>query len=496
MRISPNSLKEKSGVGFGTSGIRAKVEELTNFIIWAYTKAFIKFLKQKNDLSLGKIAIAGDLRGSTKDIMEIVAMAIKDSGLEVVNCGYIPTPAVVYYGSVKKIPSIMVTGSHIPADRNGIKYHLSNREIIKEDEKVISEIKITIDENLFNNKGMLLNGKHDDLPKAVDEARDLYIKRYLNFFPKQMLAGKKLGLYGHSAVGREIIEEVLKLLGAEVIRLGFSDSFISVDTEVVGEKLAAKGKEWNKKYGLEAIVSTDGDGDRPLIADEKGNWLRSDILGILTAGYLKADAIVTPVSCNTALERSGIVKKIVRVKIGSPYVLAEMLKLTDKGYRAVMGYEANGGFLIESQVNLDGRVLAGLQTRDALIVLLSLLSLSAEKKKELSALVAELPQRFTFSSSVKDFPTELSLKILEDLETGTFEEQKKKVEKVLGVGLARVKEINNLDGLRITLENGEIIHFRPSRNSPEFRDYTEADSPERAKQLSDIANKIIVGWLN
>ena len=424
MEISPGSLKERSGVGFGTSGIRAKVEELTDFVVWTYTRAFIEFLKQKKDLVSGKIAIAGDLRESTKAIMEIVGMAIKDAGLEVINCGQVPTPAVVYYGLVKKIPTIMITGSHISVDRNGIKYHLSSREIIKEEEKAISEIKIAIDEGLFDEKGKFLKDKSQDLPKVIDEAKDLYIKRYVDFFPKLMLSGKKLGLYGHSAVGREITQEVLKLLGAKVIRLGFSDSFVPIDAEVMDDELITKGREWDREHGLDAIISTDGDGDRPLMADENGNWLRSDVLGILTVGYLRADAVVTTVSCNTALEKSQVVDKIVRVKIGSPYVVEGMMKVVNEGYKAVMGYEANGGFLINSSIGSNGRTLAGLQTRDALVVLLSILALSIEKKKRLSELVAELPQRFTASSSVKDFPTDLSLKILTDLGVGFFEEQK------------------------------------------------------------------------
>lgn len=487
MKVSLQELKEKSGIGFGTSGIRGLITDLTDFVCYSYTKAFVEFLRQKNDLSKGRIAIAGDLRDSTGRIMKTVARAIGDEGIEVINCGFIPTPAVTYYGTVRGVPTVMITGSHIPNDRNGIKYNLSTREIIKEEEEVISGLEIEVEENLFDGTETLKEA--GQLPEIKAEAEDIYKKRYLDFFEADLLTGKKIGLYGHSAVGREIIEDVLKKLGAEVIRLEFSDTFVPVDTEAIEEDLVKKGREWSKEYNLEAIVTTDGDSDRPLLADENGEWLRADTSGIPVARFLGAKTAVVPVSCNTALEKSGVVKRVERVRVGSPYVVAKMVELMAEGETKVVGYEANGGFLAGEGFARNGKVIKQLLTRDALIVLLSLLAGAEEKNISISELIADLPKRFTGSGSIKDFATDLSLKKLEELG-----ENKEKIGKALGNDFGEIAEINSLDGLRVTFENGRIVHLRPSRNAPEFRNYTEAESQTEAEKLVKMANKLIERW--
>jgi len=80
---------------------------------------------------------------------------------------------------------------------------------------------------------------------------------------------------------------------------------------------------------FDLLVSTDGDADRPLIADEQGVFLRGDIVGILTAKYLGLNHVVTPISSNSALEGSGLFTKTIRTQIGSPYVIAGMTECFD-----------------------------------------------------------------------------------------------------------------------------------------------------------------------
>ena len=118
-----------------------------------------------------------------------------------------------------------------------------------------------------------------------------------------MLAGKKLGLYQHSSAGRDLSRVLLESFGAEVVSLGRTDQFIPIDTEAVSPEDSARGLAWSQQYHFDAIFSTDGDGDRPLIADEKGHWLRGDIVGLLCAQYLNIDVLAVPVSCNTAIGR-------------------------------------------------------------------------------------------------------------------------------------------------------------------------------------------------
>lgn len=70
----------------------------------------------------------------------------------------------------------------------------------------------------------------------------------------------------------------------------------------MSEQDKQKAINWSKEFNLDAVFSTDGDGGRPLMSDENGNWLRGDILGLLCADVLNIKALAVPVSCNTAIE--------------------------------------------------------------------------------------------------------------------------------------------------------------------------------------------------
>ena len=121
--------------------------------------------------------------------------------------------------------------------------------------------------------------------------------RYLNFFEPDALHGLRVGVYQHSAVGRDVLVKILSNLGAEVTPLGRSEKFIPVDTEAIRPEDVQLALDWAKQDRFDAIVSADGDSDRPLVSDENGNWLRGDIAGILCARFLEADSISTPMSC-------------------------------------------------------------------------------------------------------------------------------------------------------------------------------------------------------
>ena len=480
MHISIADLKKTTGVGFGTSGIRALVTDLSDKVVYCYTYAFLKYLENSGLIKDKSVAIAGDLRPSTPHLMTVIAKACQDLGYQVINCGLIPTPAVTFYGVNKQIPSVMVTGSHIPSDRNGVKFSRPDGEVLKPDEASITSMEIDIDESDISTT---------TLPPVDPQAEQDYINRYLNFFPNNLLENKHIGLYGHSAVGRDIIYSVLTGLGAKVTKIEYSNTFIPIDTEAISLELDQKDTYWDTKYNLDVIVSTDGDSDRPLLADENGNWFKSDIIDILTASYLEVDTVVATLSCSTVLERSKLFKNVKRTKIGSPYVIEAMQNLVKQSHGPVVGYEANGGFLTASSITKNTKTLSPLPSRDALIVLLSVMALARESNLQLSQLDDQLPKRFTSSSRVKNFPTEKSLAIIDKLSTSVDD-----INQLFSPYNLVVSDINTLDGLRITFTSGDIIHFRPSRNSPEFRDYTEADTPQRAKQLSDIAISIIKSW--
>lgn len=475
----------KSGVNFGTSGARGLVSDMTDKVCYVYTKAFIQYCSAHYNASK-TIAVAGDLRPSTGRILSALAQAAKELNTEFVYCGRIPSPAIALYGIEQKIPTIMVTGSHIPDDRNGIKFNHPMGEITKKDEEGILAQSVDIDESLFDASGMLKNPP--SLPPIETKAIKDYTARYSAFFGSDALMGLTLGVYQHSAVGRDTMVEVLESLGAFVKPLGRSEKFIPVDTEAIRPEDEALAKKWAIE-GFDAIVSTDGDSDRPLLADDSGEWFRGDVLGILAAKALGIKRIATPVSCNTALEKSEVFEKICRTRIGSPYVIAGMESLCEKG-KTVAGYEANGGFLLATPIERDGRILKALPTRDALLPMIAVLAEACAHRRNVSDLLRRLPKRYTASDRLKEFPTERSRQILEKIKGKNLGES------LFGKFSGKLISIDETDGYRMVFDSEEVIHLRPSGNAPEFRCYVETASAERSKELLAKCLALMSEWVN
>ncbi|WP_188013864.1 phosphomannomutase [Photobacterium damselae] len=465
--VSANIIKE-SGIQFGTSGARGLVEQFTANACAAFTHAFISSIQDQFDFK--QVAIAIDNRPSSPTMAQACAKAVQQLGLDVVYYGVVPTPALAYVSMQDNIPCIMVTGSHIPFDRNGLKFYRPDGEITKADELAILNATVEFD-------------AITDLPVLTtnDKAASQYIERYTSLFDSQMLAGKRIGIYEHSSAGRDLYAPMFEALGAEVITLERSDEFVAIDTEAVSEADKQKAKRWSKEYNLDFIFSTDGDGDRPLVADENGDWLRGDILGLLCADAMNIEALAVPVSCNTAIESCERFNHVTRTKIGSPYVIAEFDELSKK-YQSVAGFEANGGFLLGSDASVNGKKIKALPTRDA--VLPALMLLAAAKEMPIHELVNTLPQRYTHSDRIQNFATEKSLVILAKAKA---KENASQFLQKLQFDDSNVEQINITDGLRITFVNGNIIHFRPSGNAPELRCYAESSTVECAIYLVNHA---------
>jgi len=492
-QINIAELMENSGVRFGTSGARGLAADMSDEVCYSYTLAFLQHLEQLGEITAGDtVSIGGDLRPSTERIMQAVAAAVADRGYRPHGCGRLPSPALCLWGLENRQATIMVTGSHIPEERNGIKYTKKEGEILKDDEAAMRRQVVEIPSGRFDERGLLAG----TTPRLEDDpaARERYRHRYLDFFPADLLSGLRIGVYQHSAVGRDLVVEILSGLGAQVTPLGRSERFVAVDTEAIRPEDIELARGWAAEYGFDAIVSTDGDSDRPLVADEQGNWLRGDVAGILCAAQLGAQVVVTPVSCNTAVEKSGWFEHVERTRIGSPYVIAAMQELERRGSGRVVGYEANGGFLLQTPVERDGLILAALPTRDAIIVHLAILERARQHGQGVSGLLAELPTRFTHSDRLKEFPVERSRARLAELYSGDFDRDRQAVEQVFSPHFGPVAALDFTDGLRITFASQEIVHLRPSGNAPEFRCYTEADTPERAEQMNRVCLEIMTGW--
>lgn len=482
---TPNDLK------FGTSGLRGLLSDMTDLECYINTLGFLRFLKESGE-DIETVYIAGDLRASTPRIMQVVSQAVVDEGVTVVNCGLIPTPALAYYALLQQQPCIMVTGSHIPDDRNGIKFYKSAGEVLKEDEaaiqRAVSSVRAALyssDVGQFHSDGSLVQLMN--LPELDQEAERMYITRHTDFFAPDCLKGMTLVMYQHSSVSRDLMPKILRLLGAEVVEAARSEKFIPIDTENIRPVDEVLFKELAHEHAEAfAIVSTDGDGDRPFVIDEKGTFHRGDILGLAVSEYLGSEAVAFPVSCNDAVV-AYLNEKEVRfeyTKIGSPYVVSAMDKLKAE-FTNVSGWEVNGGFLIGEDCELEGRILKALPTRDAAVPIICALLDAKSKNVKMSELFERLPRRFTQAGLIDNFPTEISAQMV-----GLLAKDDEFARSMIATAFSKergfghaVKSINALDGIRIQFANGDVAHLRPSGNAPQLRIYSNADTQERADQI-------------
>lgn len=462
---SISSVLSQSGVAFGTSGARGLVTQFTPQVCMAFTQAFVGVMKQHS--SFERVAIAIDNRPSSRAMAQACVSSLRALGLQHVFYGVVPTPALAYIAMQQRIPAIMVTGSHIPFDRNGLKFYRPDGEITKADELAI----LAADSELVQSEVC-------DLPAVSDVAATAYITRYLDLFSPTLLAGKRIGIYEHSSAGRDLYAKLFEKLGADVVSLGRSDQFVPIDTEAVSSSDIEMSQRWQSEYQLDAVFSTDGDGDRPLLSDETGTYLRGDILCLLAAQFLKIEALAIPVSCNSAVEICGSFKQVLRTKIGSPYVIEAFAALQTQ-FTRVAGFEANGGFLLGTNIDVSGVKLSALPTRDALLPAIAVLAMAGNSS--ISQLVAKLPAIFTASDRLQNFESAKTKALIEEGVSfpNLFLEK-------LGITDYEVVSADVTDGLRLTLSNRDVIHLRQSGNAPELRCYTESLDFENARGLVDM----------
>lgn len=584
------NLPEFKPLKFGTSGLRDMDENLTDLEVFTNTRGFLEYLLELGSNYLpggiqrgGKVALAVDYRPSSRPgkIPRAVAAAILDAGCRVTYCGPVPTPAVMNLGMRCGIASIMVTGSHIPFGQNGIKFNRPDGEILKTEEASIlahvAQVRARvadgqIREPLFDAAGAFLPVKSlgvaqmnllshavESLHKPDARAASEYVSRYVQAFGSEALRGLDLVFYKQSAVGRDILPAIFRGLGAVVSEVKALDveagEFLPVDTEKMEDSIRAElrtlAREHAERTGRKpfAVLSADGDSDRPVFCDENGEFIPGDQLGVLASLYLKPTFVALPITCNSAaVESLQSFATVVQTRVGSPYINKAMQdELRANAQARVAGYEANGGYLLGSDWLIDGRILKALPSRDSVLPMICALllarrgtlttasnkTLRVDKVSDLTGLItrhtaagvvdghdgvpyasAETGRRivaalspqsggidgFDFKSqTILQNPANAGGKEMPDgprLNPDLLDEMeliRKKLDQFFtpGLGYSDIAKINYLDGVRIYFTDGDIVHLRPSGNAPEFRFYTEAASASRAREMCGQRVEII-----
>lgn len=540
---------------FGTSGRRGLLRDLSQLELAINVWAELQFL-QSLPIDEGGIVtgdtvyLAYDLRPSSStwidsnpargELAQAMVWAIRQAGMIPQNLGTLPTPALAFHALSQGKACMMVTGSHIPFDRNGYKTYTAIGELSKAHEHPIAEHVARIrqqlygqsrEESCFGADGQFKTGSQP-LPEASPLAVHHYRQRTVDFFGSESLSGLNIMVYQHSAVGRDLLADLLADLGAEVLAVGRSEQFIPVDTENMDQTRLAELQTLYDQSAcgqhFDAVVSTDGDSDRPLLLGitpdtAQLHFIPGDRLGMLTALYLKPDAVVVPISCNDAIDRTELAAVLQsKTRIGSPYVIAGMEQARQQGKLRICGFEANGGFLTGSDFERKGRVLKALPTRDAVLPLVAVLAHCRQQNVSVLHASQQLPKRYGHSGLIRDFPRTLgqalvrryspqdaSITALYHLNNGwvahthtaplptplpahaqdTIQNIIQPLALVFSpeLGFGELISLNVLDGLRLGFSNGDVAHIRPSGNADELRIYAVADTPARAVDITDLA---------
>lgn len=473
-----------SSLKFGTSGLRGLVTDLVGEPSRRWTAAFLIYLDKAGLGGNRTLMIGRDLRSSSPRIAQDCIAAANACGWSTVNCGALPTPALALAAMSEGASAVMVTGSHIPDDRNGLKFYTAKGEITKADE---AGILAALDDQAPQSKQPMATTRD-----AAQSATAGYIRRYLNFFPADTLVGMTVGVYQQSSVARDVLTQILEGLGATVVSFERADRFIPVDTEAHRPEDISLLRRWSAEHQVDALVSTDGDADRPLVADAVGEVVRGDLLGLLTASYLGLDTIVTPITSSSAIDAAGVAKSVIRTKVGSPFVIAGMDQALASGALAVVGFEANGGVLLGCDVKADGHILSALPTRDAVLPIICALASAHKAGRTLRQTVDSLGAGHAMAERLKDVGSDRSGQLLSRFSADRVFADAFFVEQ------GKVAGLNDLDGVRFALDDGSTVHFRASGNAPEFRCYVEAPTDARARELlawglAKAANEMGVG---
>lgn len=440
---------------FGTSGIRGDAETLfTSQFCFDLGRTFAIFLDRHK--LIGSVAIGMDPRGSSPRIKKSIENGLIHELRIVYDEGATSVPSMCYItrANESNAGSIMVSGSHIKDYLNGVKFFAFKDEILKENEKEIEEIYFSIKDKVYpDNKefsSMMIN---ED--RAKEEYKQMLISLSKGTFPKW-----KIVVDAGDGAQSDIMPQVLRILGADVVEENctIQGKFFARDTENPEEftSLSKKVVDVKADFG----VAYDSDGDRVIFVDSKGNFIPGEYIACLIAKESSSDTVVTTIGSSQVVDHIG--KKVIRTKVGSPYVVAVMKKNNIK-----LGFEANGGVI-------SGEIM---YTRDGGSTTLKTLNYLAKTNQHLDEAVSELPKYYLFKTKV-DYKWELRDKIIS--------EAKKAFSGI---------RIEEMDGLKIWLDENTWILFRSSMNAPEFRVFAESSDETKSKELLSKGIEFVKKWI-
>ncbi len=353
---------------FGTDGVRGKAgsDKLNSFIAMRLAMAAGIYLKKHSVTN--KIIVGKDTRRSGYMIENAIVSGLTAVGYDVRQIGPMPTPAIAFLTEDMRCDGgIMISASHNPYYDNGIKFFDNHGNKLNEDaERKIEEI--YHDDNLIE----LSQQKNLDIgsSKRIDDVIGRYIVQIKNSFPKDLtLHGLRVVLDTANGASYKVAPTIFSELGAEVIVLADQPNGNNINLNCGAlhpENLSDQVKHLRADVGF----AFDGDADRLVVVDEKGEVVNGDkLLGALAkhlknAGKLRGNALVATIMSNEALgdflKENGI--DFYRSNVGDKYVLEIM-----KQKNINLGGEQSGHIIFSDFAKTGDGIVAAMQVMAILL---------------------------------------------------------------------------------------------------------------------------------
>ncbi|MCD6447563.1 MAG: phosphoglucosamine mutase, partial [Thermoplasmata archaeon] len=406
---------------FGTNGVRGITNESMN------AELALKLGKAIGTYFQGNIIVATDTRTSNEMLKNAVIAGLVATGCNVFDAKIAPSPTLQYYVKHSDADAgVIITASHNPPEFNGIKViDADGIELSRNKEKEIEKI-------YFNERFKL--AAWNELGKVYDiDILDFYIEGILEKVDVEKIKSNDFKVVVDCGNGAAcytmpyLVSQMADVISLNAQPDGNFPGRKPEPTEENIKDLMRTVKAVNADLG----VAYDGDADRAVFVDEKGNFIYGDKSLAIMAGYIvekKRGKVVTPVSTSSCVEeyvkaRGG---EIVYTKVGAPIVARKMVEVD-----AVFGGEENGGLMFPSHQ----------YCRDGGMATAAMLELLAVKGKKLSEMVAEVPSYYLVKTKVK---CENNREVME------------KLRKVI-----EGDQIDYTDGIKVYTDDGWVL-IRPS----------------------------------
>lgn len=438
---------------FGTSGIRGKVgSEVDSELALKIGKALAKYLN-----NTGKVVIGYDTRTTNEMLEQAITAGLTEHGVDVIKISMVPTP-LVGYATLKlgADAGVMLTASHNPSHYNGIKlWNANGMAYTPEQENEIEEIYYSNDfgEVYWDKIGTISHN---------DEIKKQYIDALLDVV--DIKEGLKVVIDCACGAGSEISPLVFRKAGCEVITLNSQ-----VDGFFPGRN--PEPNEANLSSLMKAVVATgsdlgiahDGDADRMITVDEKGNVSDFDKLLALVSRKFGGTVVTTVdagLCMDEAMEEVG--GKVLRTKVGDVNVADVIIK-----ENASFGGEPSGTWLHPDFCMCPDGILSGLRMAEIV-----------SKEGKLSKLLENFPDYPNIREKVICSKEE-KIKVMENME------------ELLSNAFDDIKEINTIDGIRLSFDDGSWVLVRPSGTEDYVRITLEAKTEEKAESIKETCINLI-----